>query len=1087
MLKVFTGILSLFHSPGATTLDKELAYSNRALSDNWKELASIRQKNKVSPQPVFVEQSKKLLKDRHNLYAKQRGLASSKFPRGTDDITIEDNRGDISVGTYTFDTCFGFQSKEMSSDTWDACKDTLKSLNEHWCKWHNDKTFCDEAMKCFDIGHNHLFGAGNDKLYGAGKHHKDGNCIECLFNNKGPVTGAICSGHGSCDNTNPKCDCKDGYEGDDCSKCKLGYKLKSKRTCSGWVDGQTCAGGIGRKEKEIEQQVDFYSAEDNAKSNDKDFNEEYEHNFYDAAENKADIALKECQDWCDSYERSGRHDFCCQYDPDTHKCYYSHSTEVHKFKPRRFRTRVCKTQKIENECVKCDMNERPSVHPILRTNICVPCPPHNVYNQALKKCEHCPEGQYTDGIYNSKQNCLVCPVGSYCSGGAKKKCDAGTYQDEEEKAECKTCKFLESNGDLIDSFGGNFAKNQGASGVAFCNETNMTKVNLCDFNQYTNNNGDECADCPAGHYASNRGVCIQCAAGTELNLETEDCSPCASEKVNNTQNSACTTCPTGSVTNSDQSKCVTCAAGQYANAGLCIQCDTGHISSEGATECTACDEGEGTNANHTVCENCPAGKYDKDGSGTSACVDCEAGSYRATSSECDECPAGTWDHDSNSSTQCKTCSAGSYSPGNLGPCVECPAGTWDHDSDSSTLCKTCSAGSYSPGNLGPCDECSAGSVDHDENSASPCKICTPGTYQDSPAGIGACLHCPPGTIAPNAGAYGCDMCDSGTSAVNSITCTSCEPGTYDDDMNPETTCVECPAGKAAFDAGETECVRCRPGMFSGSGDATCSACSAGKFSKYWETKIECTDCPAGKSSNNKTMCTECKTCKTNHYASSPGMKVCEYKAPCADGQNRTESINGHDCEDCARGYGGKNEQCHICASGKYSDTTKATECILKKTEDECEYNEILHGTSNLTKDNECVACEAGQYILENKCVNKTKTCENDQGIIEIDNNDYEADNQCGTCGPQQIIKIEHGFDKCSDCGDGTSKNGTICSSCEVGKAGTSGECNECDDGKYSDTTKATECILKTTECDGDKVLTINAGRDVDNTCTAPVI
>jgi hypothetical protein len=131
----------------------------------------------------------------------------------------------------------------------------------------------------------------------------------------------------------------------------------------------------------------------------------------------------------------------------------------------------------------------------------------------------------------------------------------------------------------------------------------------------------------------------------------------------------------------------------------------------------------------SVCIDCEAGKF-KASAGATACENCFAGKHKAAggiSTACDDCQAGTFKAAAGINTACDNCVAGKYAA-----------------STDSTVCTDCTAGKY------------------------------PGAPASTSVGSASCAKCDPGSFSASAGAAICTLCPAGkTSAAGSISQNEC--------------------------------------------------------------------------------------------------------------------------------------------------------------------------------------------------------------------------------------------------------------------------------------------------------------------------
>lgn len=233
----------------------------------------------------------------------------------------------------------------------------------------------------------------------------------------------------------------------------------------------------------------------------------------------------------------------------------------------------------------------------------------------------------------------------------------------------------------------------------------------------------------------------------------------------------------------------------------------------------------------------------------------------------------------------------------------------------------------------PCQRCPAGKFNPPRRTGEPkdpfCLCCSPGTFSNVP-GATQCVQCgKPGTSTVVGG--GCfersEVNESrsfslnpgdeygGTGAVSSSECrTACLPGQrcvagceHAAGSNEQPQCLDCPAGTySPYFSVVSTCKPCQSGRFAATPGATdCSACPAGKDTGDRTGSAKCEQCPGGKylSGNG------CRPCKVGHYGEG-GAAKCQ---SCSPG-----TYNGHV---------GKTK-CPTCPKGRFTSSPGSTNCTL---------------------------------------------------------------------------------------------------------------------------------------------------------------
>jgi len=255
----------------------------------------------------------------------------------------------------------------------------------------------------------------------------------------------------------------------------------------------------------------------------------------------------------------------------------------------------------------------------------------------------CNAGYYGNGI-----TCQLCPVGSYCTGGAT----------------ASTCPPDSARG------GANVQTTvgQGSTTVNACYNSCSAQAVLSGGSTTT---AGSCL-CPVGYasstsagLAANGAICTPCPAGTAQTsspvVNVTSCPSCSPGYYTSTSgNTSCTQCPAGYSTNNGYTTCTSCSAGYYAGAGslTCTSCSTGYYQANtGQNSCNLCGSGSSTNGGITSCTSCSPGYYQPNTGQTS----------------CNTCPAGS---STNGGTiSCIQCTTGYYSTVPSSTCSQCPSGS----------------------------------------------------------------------------------------------------------------------------------------------------------------------------------------------------------------------------------------------------------------------------------------------------------------------------------------------------------------------------------------------------------------------------
>ena len=402
--------------------------------------------------------------------------------------------------------------------------------------------------------------------------------------------------------------------------------------------------------------------------------------------------------------------------------------------------------------------------------------------QLLDQNHKCPAGYWCAGAVevnvidndppardacDNGQNIGKCPIGFKCPEGSSRPiiCPAGTYQNEEGAADCKTCEERE-----------------------YCHPGASTIDNVMR------------GECPAGYF---------CPSGTRSKYEN----PCPQGTYNPnvgsagpTEDDACLPCLEGSFCGQEglSSPSGLCKAGYYCGLGKKIPtdrpCGVGNYCPEGST----------------APQPCPVGKYCPSRTMTDAMLendgfDCSPGYLCQEGSQSPNPVSGR-------------CNPGNYCPAGTTEEIKCPEHTFNDQRQAEKVehCKICPPGYDCSGEEGLTEltdslKCLPGSYCEAGAGAVPCsrghfcpdgsgwqQPCPPGEYQ-SREGESSCDTCPEGSY--------CDPYESGSGVIEPEDCPAgyyCRPGTTFKYEFP------CPIGtfRAAVGAqDENECENCTPGHF----------------------------------------------------------------------------------------------------------------------------------------------------------------------------------------------------------------------------------------------------------------------------------
>ncbi|MGH0137990.1 UNVERIFIED_CONTAM: hypothetical protein FKN15_065321 [Acipenser sinensis] len=543
----------------------------------------------------------------------------------------------------------------------------------------------------------------------------------------------------------------------------------------------------------------------------------------------------------------------------------------------------------------------------------------------------CPAGTYSTRMGNGqKDDCRVCPEGSYCTEGSAKPtpCPVATYRREEggkAAEDCTPCpagyhcpRFatIKPRACGTGSYSLQCIESVSPSGAAdpgwpcargkFCPAGTMKEMN-CPGGTYTRQQGaaslNECLKCPAGFY---------CPEGTSDPL------PCPRGTFNPLQGQ------------DDAMDCRLCYAGkacsQMALPQPDVDCMEGFTCPPGSSRPNAlenaCPPGTFSNLNNLTdrsqCGLCPPrhacvrGYYCPWGTA----VRCPAGTYGAKEGlqrerDCSVCPAGAADPG-------WPCARGKFCPAGTMKEMNCPGGTYTRQQGAASLneCLKCPAGFYCPEGTSDPLPCPRGTFNplQGQDDAMDCRLCYAGkacSQMALPQPDVDCMEgftCPPGSSRPNALE---NACPPGTfSNLNNLTdrsqCGLCPPrhacvrGTQFGSQFP------CPAGTYSTRMGngqKDDCRVCPEGSYCTEGSAKPTPCPVNETTSQ-EAMLSLMVCPAG------LICTEgldrepqraTTLCPKGYYC--PGGDIDPNPRPCPNGtySERQGLREVSDCTPCPAG------------------------------------------------------------------------------------------------------------------------------------------------------------------------------------------
>ncbi len=313
---------------------------------------------------------------------------------------------------------------------------------------------------------------------------------------------------------------------------------------------------------------------------------------------------------------------------------------------------------------------------------CLPCGT-NMYG-TNGQCSVCVGGT----VSSNRQACLVCGPGNYLLNDVCTNCPAGTAgTDGKTCTNCPRGRFTATPGQSVctNCGAGNTTYDVGQSGCESC-AGNTRGVNGictdCPMGELASSDHSNCAPCGPGTQVAG-GRCENCAAGT-FSASGVACLDCPIGKISAEAASGCQACNSGDTTYSARSATCAPCVGSAGQNGICDVCPEPTVPSADRTGCVACQRGYQYQAGS--CVACQAGSISTDGI---TCTPCRLGTFSSISGLdlCDVCPDGTTSY-SEGASQCAQCTTGSAGTG--GKCSTCQTGTYA--TNSKTTCNKCGVG-----------------------------------------------------------------------------------------------------------------------------------------------------------------------------------------------------------------------------------------------------------------------------------------------------------------------------------------------------------------------------------------------------------
>ncbi|GKT26470.1 conserved unknown protein, partial [Aduncisulcus paluster] len=589
----------------------------------------------------------------------------------------------------------------------------------------------------------------------------------------------------------------------------------------------------------------------------------------------------------------------------------------------------------------------------------------------------CPAGTYQPNTGSiSSDDCLMCPAGSYCSGGESDvsgSCMAGYY--------CETG-----------------------------SEVSNPAAGICPVGSYCISGSDAPIHCPASQYQDvvGQSTCKTCAAGTYCPKPGEDPIECPAGYYCPSGASSPTPCPagrmgwdgaaslTGLVAETD---CQLCTEGYAcvnpATVEPTILCAAGYFCATGTSSRTPsaglCPVGYYCPEGSITASSCPLGTYNSQTGRSSRwdCLPCSVGQYCATSgleSPTGDCSAGYYCDLRCSSDQFTPIKAGSIEVVEDGVTVtytyesdvcvrSCSSDQEYYDGSGCVACgTTCDTGSWcvaastcecKPGyddNAGTCVEAEGYRSDgiyytmfDPHTSATPASNVCPMYYSCAEGSIEP-LPCAPATYQDETGQATCKTCTEGNYCVGTVrgaTLNDSEPSV--EHRLPQTCPMGlycplestygllCPAGSYSTETGmisSDSCISCPSGSYC-MNSIVVDLCNPGYV------------CRGGASSPTPSDPPNNEQCPLGYYC--PEGSKTTTRCPTGKWTFSLGASTEAECLPCEPGYTCTGDEPALCDKGYY--------CVGDNAIEACptgHYNDVSGGTTKA----DCKACPAGYYCDE---------------------------------------------------------------------------------------------------------------------------
>nr|CCA16646.1 conserved hypothetical protein [Albugo laibachii Nc14] len=548
----------------------------------------------------------------------------------------------------------------------------------------------------------------------------------------------------------------------------------------------------------------------------------------------------------------------------------------------------------------------------------------------------CLPGTFGNGTHlTNAEGCLVCPEGSYCTGGSDGPtgaCSPGFY--------CRRGARISTPNDTT---GGQC--DQGfvcLGGASLPSPRDRVTGHACDPGFHCPKGSMQQLPCPLGTFNPiQQGDCRPCPEGMFCEVKTIQPVPCGVGSYCPLGTSVELPCPSGTFGNDtglvDASQCTLCVAGRYCVNGrvtgfcsagyFCSRynasphpeshegggpCPLGHYCPQGVHEPIPCPRNTARLTQYGVkvedCEPCPLGMDCTDGTRTRWCL---KGFFCRSGMDPISCPKGSFNNETGKTQRedCRTCKAGrlcndtgiidperypcprgAYCPEGAIDAIPCPDGMYgDRDgAHGIDFCKMCLEGSF----------CSQG--------ASRPQVCSPSTY--CPFGAGKPLHCPPGSFCGYNSSAPMDCPPGYVCPASSAVPTPCERGFY----CPGNTAfaIPCPLGSIGRSTPSNGSYTMRL--------ESCQLCPKGTYADTFLQR-ECSECEpgfvcmGGTTSNSPldVALDQGYPCPVGHFCP----RASHFELPCPPGTYQPKERAGNVSE------------CLLCPLGTYQIHSAATSCV----------------------------------------------------------------------------------------------------------------------------------------------------------------